>query len=308
MKTAKILWYNMVVVLLVTNLMSCSKDQAETLPIAPAGLAAAVTATGDVRLNWSYPDISNLKEYSLSYQPDGVPRVIDKDSLSALITHLQYGKTYTFSLRARDNNNLVSEAATIEVIVGKTTDTVHSTLGVYTGDLTLATQNDVNMFANKYHRVDGKVIISGATITNLLPLATLDTVDALEIYFNDSLTSLTGLNQLKFVGGNLYVRDNKQLKNLNGFNGLTTIDKDFILLGNNNITHLDGFSNLKLVNGTVYIGVEAWKTPPKAKGNTNLANFCGLKALLVSGGLKGGWFVENNLTNPSKQELLDNCP
>jgi len=299
------------VIIVSVAINACTKKKAEVIPPAPSAFKAEVI-NGNVRLSWVSPD-DNFKEYSLVYLPDGVPRNIPKDSTSVTVTYLQMGKTYVFSLRSRDFDGNLSEAISVEIKVSNNDTTTvpgpDSTANeVYTGDITFSSQADIDRFAKKYHKIDGKVIISGADIVNLLPLAALDSVKGLEIYFNDSLQSFSGLNNLKYVGGTLYIRDNKLLTQVNAFSKLQVVDKDLVSLDNKKLENLDGLSQLKAVAGSVYIGIEAWKNPAKARGNSSLSNFCGLKPLLNSNGLKGELFIENNLANPSKDEILSSCP
>lgn len=293
--------------LLLTVVAACSKSSDAPLPADPTGFRATV-AGSDVRLHWQDPADPNLKEYSLSYLPDGVPRTIPKDSVSVLLTQLQEGGTYTFSLKARDRDGNLSSGATVTVTVVDTSGATSSAGATYTGDITFASQADINRFSKGINRVDGKVIISGAAITSLLPLAKLDSVKGLEIYFNDTLTSLQGLHNLKYVGGTLYLRDNKKLTHIDALSGLRTVGKDLVVLDHPKLENLSGLAGLQRVGGSVYIGVEGWKTPPKARGNAALANFCGLKPLLAAGGVTDSVVIQNNLKNPSKAEILTACP
>lgn len=306
-----------IALLSIAGMAACSKQSNETMPAAPQGLTAQIEGK-NVRLSWQPPEESSIKEYSLSYLPDGVPRTIPKDSSTVIVKYLQHGDTYAFSLRARDFHNNLSDAATVRIAVtdgsgsgqdttGIPDDTMTYAYALFTGDITLTTQAEVEAFAKAYTRVEGKLAISGADISSLLPLSSLDTVKDLEIYSNPSLATLKGLHNLKCITRTLYIRENNQLMHIDELGRLTAIGKDLTLLDNKSLAHLNGLSGLALVEGTVYIGVEAWKIPPKARGNNHLSDFCGLKTLLSGNGLKGGWFVENNASNPTQEDIVNNC-
>lgn len=298
----------------ITALGACKKNTADPAPANPADFKAEIVGK-DVKLSWKAPQENDLKEYSLTYLPDGVPRNVSKDSTSVIVTYLEQGGNYAFTLRSRDMAGNLSTGISVEIKMeskdtsgGGGPDPDTNAKATYVGDITFSSQADLDNFDKKYHRVDGKVIITGPTVISLLPLASLDSVEGLEIYFNDTLPNLAGLNNLTYVGGTLYIRDNKKLTHINELSKLELVDKDLVFLDNKKLENLDGLSHLKTVNGTIYIGVEAWKNPPKARANGSLANFCGLKPLLAGNGLKGDYFVENNLMNPTKNDILSSCP
>jgi len=305
---------NNIVCLLLLVLLSagCKKQAEEHIPADPLDFKATVAIGNNVLLSWAAPAGQDIKEYSLSFLPDGVPRNISRDSTSVLVTNLKKGETYSFSLKVRDAAGNLSSGATLQVtaILKDTTNVPVTDSGraVFTGDLILSSQAEVDHFNKAYSRIDGTLTISGADIRSLLPLASIDTVKALEIYSNDTLTSLAGLNKLKSINGTLYIRENKKLLSLKELGNLETVEKDLVILGNKQLADLDGLLKLRTVNGSLYIGVEGWKTPAKARGNQSLANYCGLKLLLTGNGLKGGFFIEHNLSNPDRNSILSNCP
>lgn len=180
------------------------------------------------------------------------------------------------------------------------------TSNVFNGNVQLGSQAEIDAFSNKYKVVTGKLQVFGATSKNLAPLSGIDTVlGKLEILTTDSLESLDGLN-VKYVGSNVYLDGNKALKNINALNKLTFIGKDLVILDCDLLTSLNGLDNVDSIKGTVYIGTEAWKTPPVARGNDTLVDFCAIKDVVNNGGLLGAYNVDFNNYNPSKADLANN--
>ena len=101
----------------------------------------------------------------------------------------------------------------------------------------------------------------------------------LVIRYNDSLTNIDSLSALTFIGGNVDIYDNDSLTNLNGLASLSSVGDD-----------------LSIINsyGSFFI-----------RNNQVLDQFCGLFQLLHSGGYQGSFITENNLANPTREEILD---
>ena len=295
-------------ILLACLIAACSKSNDAPLPANPVNFTARVVDDHNIRLSWAAPADQAFKEYSLSYLPDGVPRSISKDSISVLVTKLIKGEMYAFSLKVRDINGNLSSGVSVQIKLEDTTTTVTDTGGAtYNGDIVFSTQHDVDQFSKAYNRINGTVTISGADISDLRQLASIDSVKGLEIYYNDTLSNLAGLNKIRFIGGTLYIRGNKNLVHFNELARLEHVEKDLVILDNKKLNNIDGFSNLLTVNGSLYIGVEGWNNPPKPRGNQSLASFCGIKPLLSANGLKGDFFIQNNLSNPDKAEIISVC-
>ncbi len=87
------------------------------------------------------------------------------------------------------------------------------------------------------------------------------------------IVDLTPLSILASVGGDLSVQNNAALQNLAGLSNLTSVG-----------------GNLSVYN------------------NTSLNRFCGLYPLLSSGGLGGSYNVNDNLVNPTQQQITDDGP
>ena len=125
--------------------------------------------------------------------------------------------------------------------------------------------------------VTGSVIISGASVTNLdflssletiggwvlmervLRLATLDGLKSLTsinrdfiIRDNSNLITMDGLSNLQTVGGGLYVQTNAKLTSLDGLGSLESVF-NLSIVGNAAITTLDGLRGLKRIQGNLVI-------------------------------------------------------
>lgn len=186
---------------------------------------------------------------------------------------------------------------------------------IYNGNLTLSTQAEVNAF--NYTEITGFLFISGNDITDLTPLNSLTAVGRLGIGSNPALTSLSGLDNLTFVGdeldissnpvltslsgldnltnvGLLWITNNPALTSLSGLNNLTIVGYSFVISKNDALASLAGLDNLTGVGENLEIG-----------NNTSLASFCSLYLLLSSSGLSGAFKVYDNALNPTQQEIID---
>jgi len=180
---------------------------------------------------------------------------------------------------------------------------------VIEGDVILHTQAQVDSFAGSF--ISGHLVIEGSDIDDLTALSTLDSVGGdLLIYWNESLTNLDGLNHLTSVGGSLNVGisvgsetfpesyevylGNPELTNLDGLSSLTSVDSGLYILSNDALINLDGLRNLTSVGD--YLAI---------KENSALSDFCGLYMLLSTNGLVGDYIVNENLVNPTQQEIID---
>jgi hypothetical protein len=162
---------------------------------------------------------------------------------------------------------------------------------IYTGDLTLNTQSEVNAF--HYKEVTGDLVISDLAvevITDLSPLSGLETVGGDFIIEYTGLEDLTGLSSLQEVDGYVEIWENTDLKSLEGlsslstvigleiaynpglqdlghFSSLTHIDYELVIIGNPQLFDLTGLSALQRVPVLVFIE------------NNNLQTLDGLSAL-----------------------------
>lgn len=146
----------------------------------------------------------------------------------------------------------------------------------YNGNVALLSQTDINDFgAFNYTEINGDLTIDNTddgTITDLSPLYTINSVINLTITVCPNLVNLNGLSGLLDIYGDLYVA------------------------GNSALTNLDGLSNLSILEGSLTV-----------INNNSLGNFCGLFNLLAPpNGLVGTYTLNNNLGNPTQQQIIDN--
>lgn len=91
-------------------------------------------------------------------------------------------------------------------------------LKIHEGNVTLTTQEEVNLFAEQH--VQGSLTISGDDITDLSPLSMLASVGrALIIEHNPNLVTIRGLNSL-MLAGFISIENNPKLQSIDGFDSL----------------------------------------------------------------------------------------
>lgn len=136
-----------------------------------------------------------------------------------------------------------------------------------------------------------------SSLTNLDGLSNIISVGGeLTINGNGALTNLEGLNSLESVSGTLFVSQCESLANINALSNLNTVGGDLKISANWLISNLDGLNNITSVGGDL-----------KVESNISLNNFCGLYPLLNSNGLTGTFNLTGNLSNPTQQDILDDC-
>jgi len=128
-------------------------------------------------------------------------------------------------------------------------------------NITFNTQEEINNFAVLYPNctvISGDLSIVAPlpaeddVITNLTPLSQIAYVggDVL-ISGNDSLNTLTGLENISLIGGTLQVQANA-ISDMTGLNGLNVIGNR-LLMADNNLVNLTGLENLIYIGGSLTI-------------------------------------------------------
>ncbi|MFA7444660.1 MAG: hypothetical protein WCY89_01840, partial [Flavobacteriaceae bacterium] len=117
------------------------------------------------------------------------------------------------------------------------------------GDLTFATQAEINSFALTYpdctHILGNVTIEGGSSITNLNGLANLTNIAGnLTIQSNTALTNLNGLISLQNVGGNLTISQNSALQDVNGLGFVTAIGGSLTVSNNAQLIDILGIQNI----------------------------------------------------------------
>jgi len=135
------------------------------------------------------------------------------------------------------------------------------------GDVTLTTQAEVDAF--NCSEVTGNLIIKGADITDLTPLASLTKVGGfVDISNNADLSSFSGLENLASVGGNLYITSNSTLSSLAGLENLTFVGGYLNIQNNSSLSSLVTLKKLTSVVGDINI-----------QNNSSLSSLAGLENL-----------------------------
>lgn len=92
---------------------------------------------------------------------------------------------------------------------------------------------------------------------SLISLTGLDNLNFIggdfNILYNNSLSNLNGLSNLYNIAGNLWIEANNALTNLTGLENLNSIEGDFIIRSINALTSLAGLENLTFIGGYLSI-------------------------------------------------------
>lgn len=135
--------------------------------------------------------------------------------------------------------------------------------------------------------------IESNKMTSLAGLENIESLEALQISDMPTLTDISALANLKNIQ-NIQIRETG-LVDLKGLYGLTSLTS-FSLYNNNQLQSLEGLDNLNTIEYQLNI-----------VDNPSLTEFCALK--LLSGSNSIFTFTnQNNGSNPTRQEILSNCP
>jgi hypothetical protein len=150
-------------------------------------------------------------------------------------------------------------------------------------------------FGNLSYIGGGLNFSNNTNLKSINGLNKLDNVgESYSISGNEILMEINGLSNLISVNGTYNVTGNNTLSKIVGPNKLKSIGTDLIIMGNWELTAIEGFENL------TYIGTDLM-----VFSNSKLLGFCGLKELIESGGLQGIYTVQDNLLNPTEDEILE---
>jgi len=154
------------------------------------------------------------------------------------------------------------------------------------GNYHLVSQSDIDNFENDYPgctEIEGNIEIKGADIINLEGLNSITNIAGnLSFYWNEILTELNGLENLKSIGGNLELGRsfaltlfgvNPKLNSLSGLNNLSSIGGNLTLLINRSLTDLSGLEGLTTISGNLSM-----------VGNSHLTNLSALSNMTTLGG------------------------
>ena len=145
------------------------------------------------------------------------------------------------------------------------------------GGIDLLSQADVNQFAIDYPNctmLNGDLKIEGNSITNLMPLSGLSSVNGNLDIRETGLSSLNGLQNLNsIIGGYLKINSNSALATLNGLNSLSQVDGYLEVYNCSMLTSLSGLDQVTAVGSHLIIS-----------SNSSLSTLNGLNSLNSIGG------------------------
>jgi len=145
--------------------------------------------------------------------------------------------------------------------------------------ITFTTQAQIDSFQINYPgctEIEGRVEICGADISNLDGLMPITSIygslvigdSTWTMACNDSLVSLSGLNNLHSVFSDLTIVNNESLTDLTALNNLSNISGSLNMISNHKIIDFSGLENITQINEDLYV-----------EGNSSLLNFTGLNNL-----------------------------
>jgi hypothetical protein len=155
------------------------------------------------------------------------------------------------------------------------------------GNYHFTNQFEIDSFQSDFPNcsdLQGYVTICGSDITNLDGLSVLTSIEAdLDIYSNDNLISLIGLDDLITIGGSLIIGDfyeggNPLLTSLTGLESLTSIGGDLDIYSSTALISLNGLEGLTSIGGGLTIGSDY------QGGLPSLTSISGLEGLTSIGG------------------------
>ncbi len=291
-----------------TTTRTISQNRPPTVPsLSTPANGTTLTTSNTAALAWTAstdPDgdtvtydvlLGNTSPPTTVAQPNVATTLYNASSLSS-------GTTYYWQVVAKDSRGGVA-SSTIRNFITRN--------NVYTGNVTLTTQQEVDDFGAKgYTRITGNLAISGTTIANIDALSSLTSVRYIDIRNNTILTNLNGLSNITLVEDTFYIGYNNALTSLNGLSNITSLG--YINISSNNaLTSLNGLSSsltslrvlvvqvnnaLTNLNGLSSITSLGYLT---IDNNTKLTDFCGLRTALINTSYR----VTGNAYNPTQAQI-----
>lgn len=237
-------------------------------------------------------------------------------------SNLQENTTYYWYVETVSSTNTVLATSSIWSF---TTES-NTSGGVYNGNVTLYTQDDVNIFgANNYSSINGDLDIwSGGIlgvnhITNLAPLMSLQSIGGSLDFSADpiELTTFEGLNNITTIGSDLDIRYTANLTNADALNGIESIGGNLVLDGDigSTISNFNHLSGINFVGGDLSISNFPLVTSLNSLGNfsingslsiSSMNNLNDLSGLSINNSSLAGLFVQrcDSLTNLGGLESL----
>lgn len=189
---------------------------------------------------------------------------------------------------------------------------------IFTGDITVATQAEVDALPIQYTQITGRLNILAGDISDLSKFSQLREIGRrLLIQDCPLITDLTGFTSLEAIGSldpneEFVVRRMDGLTTLNGLQSLISVGRRVGIRQNPVLTTLEGLNNLQIIGeNKITIGDDDCdETDGEDLGNDMLTDYCALQGLVNTIGVStleaGGSCIVNNATfNPTFQNIAD---
>lgn len=183
--------------------------------------------------------------------------------------------------------------------------------------LTFIKKENLPVFKNIKSLSGDLVLFNLVEVNDIYFLPNLTKVEGeFSIAYIEKLTTLNGLEKLELVNNGLDIKNNPNLINLDGLNSLSKLKGFSNIIENSKLKSIAGLNSLEEINGSLFLrgtqceelnGLENLKKCKKLiiVNNKKLGNFCALKPLLSDGFTVLD--INQNLSNPSRYEILNNC-
>lgn len=292
-------------------------------------------------------NISEIGQLRLSLNSSYITNLDDLKSLKIVNSTLFInGDYYLNGVRALDSNNYIKNIDGLNNLEKCNDMYFHHLHGItdFPKFPNLSQLNSLQIFGNSSLKTINSFenlesVTNEFRITkniNLIELSSFNNLTTVAKDFaisnNNELPLIKGFNNLTITNG-FTVAYNYKLSLINGFEKLKKIDGDFEILGNDVLTTFDKIKNIETVKGNLHIegghssffggyinlddkiedlnwlsNLKTVEGDLKIIYSSSLKSLCGLQNLLSNDGLKGSYNVNNNLFNPTKQEIIDgNC-
>lgn len=199
-----------------------------------------------------------------------------------------------------------------------------SNLNIVRGSIIIFSNHSLTSIGDAFENLESalNISISQSMFESIDGFNSLTSCYSIELYNNEQLESISGFNTLHSCK-RLSIGLNGNLQSIDGFSSLNNVDQ-FMLIQPNTISapaiSITAFSNLTTIENNLFIrglaitdidfisNVETVGNDLNIDYNENLSDFCGLNTLIFNNGLVGNFYLNNNLYNPTKEDILNgNC-
>ncbi len=220
---------------------------------------------------------------------------------------------------------------------------------IFDGDILFSDQQEIQGFIDDgYKEITGTLFIAydssnsvhNTSITSLLPLSKLRSIQTIRINSTSNLVNLDGLENVE-IKGSIALVDNIGLENINGLknltgiqgflqiaechslknvdplNNLVSIESILTITHNDLLENIEGLSSLKKISGDLELKFNPFINSLEGfnnletiggrvfiKGNQRLRSYCAIQSLVINGGIQDIFYALTlNKYNPKIEEL-----